>query len=766
MEFTVELALQKGIEAQKAGKVQEADFYYTAILKAYPKHPDANHNMGILAVDLGKIEVALPFLKTALDENSSVAQYWLSYIGALIKLDRMADAKAVLSQAKGKGVKLNGFDQIQLQLNTQSFEFKNMVLVDEPTESNILDKLKLDKALKLAKKKVKDGLSQEAKNIYQDILERFPRNRKAIDGLQTLANYTSVNTLDNKDPPKEQLTSLLELYNQKKLQQVFNKAQILTKRYTKSLTLWNLVGASAAQIGKLDEAIFAFQKALLIKPSYADAHYNIGNALKDQGKLEQALEAYKKALSVRPDYAEAYLNMGNVLKEQGKLEEAIKVYNQALSINPNYAKAHMNVGNALHEKGKLEEAIDTYKKALSVRPDYAEAYLNMGNVLKDQEKFEEAIKVFNEALSIKPDNAEAYNNIGVVLEQQVKLDEATEAYNKALSINPDYEPAHTNLGFIYLSQGDLKLFIDHRKWRWTTKEGQKKISHLNIPEWDGREPLKGKNIFALGEQGPGDIIMWAPGLEYLKNLGAQVTLQCHAKLVELFKMSFTDIEIEPYRDEKTIGIEDYDYYIPMETLFGYFCISEQKCDKSLDLSAPAQLKREPFLFPKQERIDFWRDRLNKTGKGLYVGISWKSPKITLSRKRNYTELSDWEPLFSHPNITFINLQSKEFEDDILEIKKKYSVDIHNFDDLDHYDDFAEVAALCAALDVCVSVSTAVSTVAAAVGTPTKMLHWRRSSWNNVLFSPPGPKVKIYEKDTWEPWKNCLNSVVMDLKKEN
>ena len=140
--------------------------------------------------------------------------------------------------------------------------------------------------------------------------------------------------------------------------------------------------------------------------------------------------------------------------------------------------------------------------------------------------------------------------------------------------------------------------------------------------------------------------------------------------------------------------------------------------------------------------------------------------MTFSRQNNYTELSDWEPLFSYHNITLINLQSKEFEDDILEIKKKYSVDIHNFDDIDHYDDFAEVAALCAALDVCVSVSTAVSTVAAAVGTPTKMLHWRRSSWNNVLFSPPGPNVKIYEKDTWEPWKNCLNSVVMDLKKEN
>ena len=59
--------------------------------------------------------------------------------------------------------------------------------------------------------------------------------------------------------------------------------------------------------------------------------YNMGNALKDQGKLEEAIESYNKALSLKPDYAEAYNNMGNALKDQGKLEEAIEAYNKALS---------------------------------------------------------------------------------------------------------------------------------------------------------------------------------------------------------------------------------------------------------------------------------------------------------------------------------------------------------------------------------------------------------------------------------------------------
>ena len=399
MEFTVDQALQKGIKAHKAGKLQEADSYYTAILKANPKHPDANHNMGILAIDLGRFELALPFLKTALEVNSSIDQYWFSYVGALIKLDRVAEAKVVFDQAKSKGVEGRDFDQIELELKSSSFEAESNANEDIPIEANILDEFKLDKALKLAKNKVKDGLTNEAKKIYQDILKKFPKNKKASDGIKTLASKTLATNTGIQEPPKEQLTSLLILYNQQKLQQVFNEAQILTKRYTKSSTLLNLMGASAAQLGKLDEAVLAFQKALSIKPNDAQAYYNMGNALKDQEKLEEAIDAYRKALSIKPDYADAYNNMGNALKDQEKLEEAIDAYRKALSIKPDYADAYVNMGNVLTDQEKLEDAIEAYNRALSNEPDNAEAHYNMGNALKDQEKLEEAIDAYRKALS-------------------------------------------------------------------------------------------------------------------------------------------------------------------------------------------------------------------------------------------------------------------------------------------------------------------------------------------------------------------------------
>ena len=116
MELTLDEALQKAVEAHKAGQIQEADRLYTAILQAQPKHPDANHNMGVLAVGVGKIK-STAFFKTALEANPSIGQYWLSYIDALIQLDQIVDAQTVLDQAKGKGASGEAFEQLEQRLN-------------------------------------------------------------------------------------------------------------------------------------------------------------------------------------------------------------------------------------------------------------------------------------------------------------------------------------------------------------------------------------------------------------------------------------------------------------------------------------------------------------------------------------------------------------------------------------------------------------------------------------------------------------------------
>ena len=59
MELTIHQALQRGISAQKAGKLDEAERLYRAILQSQPSHPDANHNLGVLAVSVNKVDVSM-----------------------------------------------------------------------------------------------------------------------------------------------------------------------------------------------------------------------------------------------------------------------------------------------------------------------------------------------------------------------------------------------------------------------------------------------------------------------------------------------------------------------------------------------------------------------------------------------------------------------------------------------------------------------------------------------------------------------------------
>ena len=432
-ELTVDQALQKGVEAHKAGQVQEADHLYTAILKAQPKHPDANHNMGVLAVGVGKVQEALPFFKTALEANPATAQFWLSYIDALIKIEQLPEAKAVFDQAKSKGAKGDGFDMLEQRLKEAGEEplaASKTPAEAPPQQPNILDSLKLDQAIKLAKKKAKSGSPEEAKRIYQDVLAKFPKNKRAIDELKGLAGRPVEKVPTVQDPPQDQLQPLINHYSQGQFQQALEQATALLQQFPCSSFLYNICGAVYQGLGQLDASVEVYNKALTIKPEYVEAYNNMGVTLKEQGKLEEAIEAYNKALAIKPDYAEAYYNMGNALKEQGKLEEAIEAYNKALAIKPDYAEAYNNMGVTLQEQGKLEEAIEAYNKALAIKPDYAEAYNNMGNALKDQGKMEDAMEAYNKALAIKPDYAEAYNNMGNTLQDQGKLEEAIEAYKE------------------------------------------------------------------------------------------------------------------------------------------------------------------------------------------------------------------------------------------------------------------------------------------------------------------------------------------------
>lgn len=112
MGLTVEETLRMGIESHQVGELKEAERLYAIVLNAHPKHPHANYNMAIVAVGVGKIIESLPFFKVALETMPSDTKLWLGYIDALVKVDRIADAKIALKQANNNEVEVGAYNNI------------------------------------------------------------------------------------------------------------------------------------------------------------------------------------------------------------------------------------------------------------------------------------------------------------------------------------------------------------------------------------------------------------------------------------------------------------------------------------------------------------------------------------------------------------------------------------------------------------------------------------------------------------------------------
>ena len=342
MELTINGALKKGVEAHKAGQVQEADRFYTSILKAQPKHPDANHNMGVLAVGIGKTLEALPFFQTALETKPDVAQFWLSYIDALIKLGRIADAKTVLHQATKKGFKSDAFAQLQKRLSKAS---KNP---QHPPAEQIQAIMNL----------YNQGRLQQALFEVNKMLERFPNSF-------ILCNIAGASN-----------AGLMQ----------FDAAIDFFKRSLKvnpgNAEAYNNIGNVLNSKGNPDAALDYFKKALKIKPKFAAVYNNIGNALNAKGDTDAAIGSYKKALKIKPDYAEAYYNKGIALKDKGEQKAAIDSYKRAIKIKPDYADAYSNTCELYERSNKLaelSEVISIAKAALKKLPSdllYYEALYN------------------------------------------------------------------------------------------------------------------------------------------------------------------------------------------------------------------------------------------------------------------------------------------------------------------------------------------------------------------------------------------------------
>ncbi len=458
--------------------------------------------------------------------------------------------------------------------------------------------------------------------------------------------------------------------------------------------------------------------------SNAQAYHALAMALERMGHLHKALVTYERAFELDPDDPDLLINLGLTAWGLKMTEGATAMFRRFIEVRPDSPLGYNNLGTILCEMGQPATAVETLRAAIYRMPAESVLWNSLATVLAETGRAEECIVFYEEAIRLSPDFARPWHNLGFAYSHLGRLDEALDAYDKALAraVDPTevMEGRHSR-GVCLIGMGQLEEGFREYEIRNTPRFRAYVHHMLKAPCWNG-EPLQGKRILVVGEQGLGDEFMFAnilPDLADAVGPAGRLQIAVDPRLVGLFARSFPDAEVGAYDDRKLIGRDG-----AREIRFVPWAVKKGEPDFFAPMGTPLQFLRKkledfpgrPFLVPDPERVAQYRQRLQALGEGPFVGICWRSMMADVKRQKYFSALDAWGPILQTQGANFVNVQYGDCRDALIAAREMHGIDIAAFDDLDLKNDIDGAVALSAALDLVLSAPTAAAAAAASVGT--------------------------------------------------
>ncbi len=190
------------------------------------------------------------------------------------------------------------------------------------------------------------------------------------------------------------------------------------------------------QAGRLREALQTCREALVLEPERADICAFAGGIALELGDNAEAAEHFGAAAARRADFAEAHYNLGVALRRLGRVEEAAAAFSKAVAQQPDFVQAHANLGNALHALGRFQEAAERHRRVIELMPNSAEGHRNLGVALQAMKDAAGAAAAFRKAIALRPDWATLYNSLAHVLMSLEAFEAAAETCDSWLELEP------------------------------------------------------------------------------------------------------------------------------------------------------------------------------------------------------------------------------------------------------------------------------------------------------------------------------------------
>ena len=491
-------AMQQAAALHQAGRLNDAERIYRAVLDAAPTHFDALQMLGILCVQTGHAGEGAALLTRAVNASPGSADAHANLANVLKQLGRLDDALTHCDHAVALKPGSAGIHNIRAG-----------VLLDMGRHDDAI--ASCDAALaadpRVAEAHYHRGVALQAKGRGDDALASYDRALALVPAFpQALNNRGNVLRLAGRLP--EALASLDRAVEAQPRYAVAlsNRAAVLRAlgRHADALADCDRAlavtpnfaeahanrGAALAELERHEDAIAACDRALALEPGLVDALMMRGRAqvalqrgadalatfdrllaarrdlpdalvgraaaLQLLRRHDEALAEYDCALALEPRLVSARNGRASLLRETQRTAEAFAEWERALADEPSVPQIHHNYGTALLESGRVPEALAAFDRAIALKPDYVQALHNRTAALARLLRHEEALATSDRLLAIAPDHAQAHHNRGSSLSALLRYPEAVAAYTRALALEPGNIASLMNRGSVlaYLTRHD------------------------------------------------------------------------------------------------------------------------------------------------------------------------------------------------------------------------------------------------------------------------------------------------------------------------
>ena len=458
--------------------------------------------------------------------------------------------------------------------------------------------------------------------------------------------------------------------------------------------------------GDLAGAELAARRALYADSTNAVAHLVIGRVALGRGDPDAARPLLERALALDPGLDAARAALAAIARESGRLDEAIALYRAALVRDAQSPQLLHALGTALIERGDFDDAAALLRQALDHAPGLTAARESLSRALFNARRFAAAEGVERELLAGEPDAIRLHLRLAHALLLQGKLDEGW----------AEYEWRLRQTGFTWGARG--------------------------LPRWDGAEPGV-RTILVVSEQGLGDAILFARFVPELTRRGARVRWLCRPQLERLFRSSFESEAIHTSADATgdVAGVDAHLHLLSLPRALG-LTVAERRS---------GYLRLDPVLARS------WRERVAACA-GLKVGLAWAGNAQRSGDESRSLAHEIVVPLRdAAPGIVWFNLQAG--------LDASSPRPFPMVDWMNEVSDYADTAALIAALDVVVSVDTSVAHAAAALGKPLLLLAPHNVCWRWEMAGAESPwylGVRMFRVQRPHAWGPVIESVRLAL----